>query len=475
MDRGSNPLHHNGSALGAGNEAVLSSGDRLLVGSFELHVCVVEDAAGAANAYLGAERLTHGRDDPFADLMAGLAPVSSPSVAAKASKNASTEAAFFPDPLGLGQVAASPPHADPFGDLLDFGASSGAGLVPAPAGSSSMGSASSIDALFGLGGNLVGTDPLALSPLADPLMQPNTASSVDPLRALQQAAAPIAASQGNHVPLLEQAYVPPLAQVVAAPPAAPLAPLAPQHAAKEVLDFDFEEVSAPVSTPPLPRPLAHQPDVISVKTTPVRAPAPVAVPDVPLAVRDAGATDSVLMAAFLRGVGSTHQMPTALTPEMMERIGALLRTSADGVLQLLLTRQEFKRGVRAEVTMIATEANNPLKFSPSVEVALAHLLGPGVRGFMGPEQAMANAFADLRAHQFGVMVGLRAALTHVLGLFTPEMLEQRITEKSRFDALFSANRKARLWDQFCALYAGIATEAEDDFHSLVWQSLCQGV
>ena len=34
------------------------------------------------------------------------------------------------------------------------------------------------------------------------------------------------------------------------------------------------------------------------------------------------------------------------------------------------------------------------------------------------------------------------------------------------NALFTANRKARLWDQFCQLYAGIATEAEDDFHSL---------
>ena len=28
VDRGSNPLHHNGNALGAGNEAVLSSGDK---------------------------------------------------------------------------------------------------------------------------------------------------------------------------------------------------------------------------------------------------------------------------------------------------------------------------------------------------------------------------------------------------------------------------------------------------------------
>jgi FHA domain-containing protein len=51
-------------------------------------------------------------------------------------------------------------------------------------------------------------------------------------------------------------------------------------------------------------------------------------------------------------------------------------------------------------------------------------------------------------------------------VFTPEKLEQRIADKTRLDALFASNRKARLWDQFCQLYAGIATEAEDDFHSL---------
>lgn len=475
VDRGSNPLHHNGNALGAGNEALLSSGDRLLVGSFELRVQVVEGAAGMAHADPGAERLTQGVDDPFADLMAGIAPASPPAAAgAQVAKNVSAEAALFPDPLGWSPAAASPASADPFGSLLDFGASSGAGLVPAPAGSAS--AASSIDALFGLGGNQAGADPLALSPLADPLMQPNTASSADPLQALQRAAAPIAASQGNHVPVLQQAYVPPLAQAQAQAVAAPsAAPTSPPAAAKVVLDFDFEEVSTPVfaAPSPAPAPVVHPPDVLPAEKTPVPPPAPVAMPVVPPGTGGAAVADSELMAAFLRGVGSSHQMPVALTPELMERIGALLRTSADGVLQLLLTRQEFKRGVRSEVTMISTEANNPLKFSPSVEVALAHLLGPGVRGFMGPEQAMANAFADLRAHQFGVMVGLRAALEHVLGLFTPETLEQRITEKSRFDALFSANRKARLWDQFCLLYAGIATEAEDDFHSLFGKAFAE--
>ena len=116
--------------------------------------------------------------------------------------------------------------------------------------------------------------------------------------------------------------------------------------------------------------------------------------------------------------------------------------------------------------MIASQANNPLKFSPTVEVALAHLLGPGVRGFMPAEAAMRDAYDDLRAHQFGVMVGLRAALAHVIARFEPAELETKIAAKSTFDSLFAAGRKARLWDQFVALYGGIAADAEDDFHSL---------
>ncbi len=178
------------------------------------------------------------------------------------------------------------------------------------------------------------------------------------------------------------------------------------------------------------------------------------------------ASDDVLLAAFLRGVNSTHQMPAALTPELMERIGALLRTATEGTLHLLIARQEVKKGVRAEVTMIAAQANNPLKFSPTAEVAMAHLLGNGVRGFMGPEEAMRDAFDDLRAHEFGVMVGMRAALAHVLARFTPAELEKKIAAKSALDALFAANRKAKLWDQFVTLYDSIAAEAEDDFHSL---------
>jgi FHA domain-containing protein len=209
-------------------------------------------------------------------------------------------------------------------------------------------------------------------------------------------------------------------------------------------------VPVPVPARPLPHPHAPAPQFDDQTGSPVGN----------------ATSDAELLAALLRGLGGLHKEPPALTPELMERIGIILRSATEGTLQLLLARQELKREVRAEVTMIASQANNPLKFSPTVEVALAHLLCDGVRGFMPPEVAMRDAFDDLRAHQFGVMVGMRAALAHVIGRFTPEELEKKIAAKSALDSLFAANRKAKLWDQFVALYGGIAAEAEDDFHSL---------
>ncbi|MDQ8000707.1 MAG: type VI secretion system-associated FHA domain protein TagH, partial [Pseudomonadota bacterium] len=220
------------------------------------------------------------------------------------------------------------------------------------------------------------------------------------------------------------------------------------------------------TTPPAPVAVPAPASPARERTAPPAAAVPAPQAAAPAASLPAGAGEAELLAAFLRGLGPVHQAPTTLTPALMERIGVLLRGATEGTLQLLLTRQEFKREVRAEVTMIAAQANNPLKFSPTVDVALAHLLGPGVRGFMPAEAAIRDAYDDLRSHQFGVMVGMRAALASLIERFGPDELEKKIAAKSALDSLFASGRKARLWDQFVALYGTIAAEAEDDFHTL---------
>lgn len=481
IDRGSNPMQCNGVSLGSGKEAALTDGARLVVGSFELTVRVTAAVAPPSlaipNTVLGGAAMAApaapSSDDPFADLLAGLAPPAAPAAAPAPTPAAVLpDSLLFPDPMESGSRNVQAAQIDPFANLLGPTPSStpaaGLGalddfsdLGAAPA----HGKAAGIDELFGGmgGGGGIGGDPLALSPLADPLLQPNTASEADPLAALQHAAPRTPTPRSDHLPIDQFGFTPPKAIEPPPPPPPPAPPpVAAPVPVQPLAQFDDItgqpiRISGPESSG---RPVESLPPPIDI------APAPPARRTAATSPPERIATDDELLAAFLRGLASTHQPPEMLTPGLMERIGSMLRSATEGTLQLLLTRQEFKREVRAEVTMIAAQANNPLKFSPTVEVALAHLLGPGVRGFMPPEAAMRDAFNDLRAHQFGVMVGMRAALAHVIGRFEPAELEKKISAKSALDALFSANRKAKLWDQFVSLYGGIASEAEDDFHSL---------
>jgi len=174
----------------------------------------------------------------------------------------------------------------------------------------------------------------------------------------------------------------------------------------------------------------------------------------------------VLLAAFREGLGVSEVQIDALTPEFMKLIGQLLYESTKGTVDLLVARAALKREVRAEMTMIVAKENNPLKFSPSVEVALNHLLHPPARGFLPAAPAMRDAYDDLRAHQFGFVAGMRAALEGVLKRFDPSQLEGKLTQKSVIDALLPATRKARLWELFHELYGQISAEASDDFHEL---------
>jgi FHA domain-containing protein len=183
-------------------------------------------------------------------------------------------------------------------------------------------------------------------------------------------------------------------------------------------------------------------------------------------VRTEAETDALLR-AFLEGAGVPDlKVPGGMTPELLNLVGQLMREAIGGTLDLLLARALTKREVRAQATVIITRENNPLKFSPSVETALNHLLSPHGREFMSPANAVRDAYNDLRSHQFGFMAGMRAALEGVLTRFDPAQLEQRLAQKGVLDALVPSNRKARLWELYAQLYREISKDAEDDFHTL---------
>ena len=234
IDQGSNPMQHNGKLIGAGKAVALAEGDRLTIGCFEL---AVSAAGGAAVAQPTS-------DDPFADLLSGIgapAPASAP-VAAPAPSGVSQ---LFPDPMAMAaapRAAAAPVSPDdPFADLL--GSDTAAPQPGAIEDFSNLGlrapdAAAGIDHLFDSAPpSGPGRDPLGMSPLADPLLQPNTAADADPFAALQQGAPKAApAPKADHLSVEHFGFRPP--QAVVPPqgggsllddPVAPLPPTPPSQ------------------------------------------------------------------------------------------------------------------------------------------------------------------------------------------------------------------------------------------------------
>lgn len=230
-----------------------------------------------------------------------------------------------------------------------------------------------------------------------------------------------------------------------APP--PAAISAPQPAVEPPKFTPPQAISAPQAAIPTPPPASTS------------APQP-AVPAPPSAPADE------LLAALLQGMSYAGPKVESLTPELMHRVGVLLREATQGTVDLLVARTATKREVRANATMIMQRENNPLKFSPNADAALAHLLQPDVSGFMGATEAMRDAYLDLRAHQFGVMAGMRSALSGLLQRFQPANLEQRLSTGSKLAALLPMARRSQLWEAYLSLHQDISQEAEDNFHAL---------
>jgi FHA domain-containing protein len=235
------------------------------------------------------------------------------------------------------------------------------------------------------------------------------------------------------------------------------APAAGADAEPETIDPLAAFGIAPAASPAPSRPAAAPAEPVPAAQRPAAAP-PRQAP--------ASADVQALLAAFREGLATPSLQLDALTPELMRLIGQLLHEAASGTVDLLVARAALKQELRAQATMIVARENNPLKFSPSAEAALTHLLAPPTRGFMPAAPAMRDAYQDLRAHQYGFVAGMRAALEGVLERFDPALLEGRLTQPSALQALLPGSRKARLWELFSDLYAQIRTEAADDFHAV---------
>lgn len=230
--------------------------------------------------------------------------------------------------------------------------------------------------------------------------------------------------------------------VVAAAPEAPEAPVAEAPAVA---------VAPPVASP-------------SPRAAPARAPSSPARKSV-RRTPDPSPDLDALAAAFARGAG-VRTDPALLTPEWMEHLGALLRTTAEGTLALLQSRAIAKRHMRAEGTHIAPRQNNPLKFSPDASEALTRMLQRnGSPGFLDPVAALQDAHRDLLVHQVAMVAGMRAAVFELFSRLGPDAVEKAEGPPRGLRRL-RVLRAAALWRRHRQQHAQLLEHLDDDFETI---------
>ncbi|TWD90346.1 FHA domain protein [Variovorax beijingensis] len=330
-----------------------------------------------------------------------------------------------------------------------------------------------------------GMDPLSFfaadndapSPLSDP--RPTALTHEDPLHdvhpaidLLSRPPAPQGYSHSNHARELAAQFRPPnpvpfepQVSAQAEPPPPPPPPPPVPAAAARVEDVAPPPPKAAPTEPPAPQ-----------QPKPVAAPSPVAAPPVPAAAPPSAPSSSdELFKAFLEGAGVPDvagQQP--LDAEAMRRLGRLMRAFTDGTIELLSSRAMLKREVRAEITMIVDEENNPFKILPNGRAVLMQMFGARMPGFLSPEAAVHDALGDLQSHQLGMVAGMRAALLTVLKRFDPTALNTATPHDGGLgEKLLPGGREARLWRQLQKLHAETTAAVEDDFQAVFGRAFQQ--
>jgi type VI secretion system protein len=456
VDLGSNPTLVNGRALEGSREAVLRTGDTLRIGAYSVAV-VIEPAGGTAPSEDAPYEMLGGAwtEPPQAAPWHGTqedAPLIPPLIPPDwdAGWNADRNADPKSDARAEPKAASSGKGPDaPDSPFLDDPLSATPLLRAQPA----RGVDANQDLLAALGSEL--------QPLSRPLTQP-----LDP--AIDSAPRPAAGSAFEHVsperavsslpPPLSPPLLPPHALIPHDYDALAAATMTgdaheralsdePEAGTRTVAPIPDAPTAAPKPTPPEPQPVAMQPR----QDTPPEAPAQTA------------ASADPIFTALLDGLGlDATQFTRHAKPELARVIGSMLREATQGTMTALRSRSVAKHESRIAMTLIEQRDNNPLKFFPDVDTALAQMLGRPNAAYLAPQAAMREAFRDLQGHELAVVAGRRAALGEALANIAPERIEASLRPASRVEGLL-VSRGARLWQQFVDTYEHAVRHADDDF------------
>lgn len=130
----------------------------------------------------------------------------------------------------------------------------------------------------------------------------------------------------------------------------------------------------------------------------------------------------------------------------------LLRISVQGYMQLLQARRLYKTELGGDYTSLSGKGNNPLKFSKTVDEAMALLTGEQSTGYLPADQSLEQACQDLLAHMQLSIAQVQQVIEQAQTTLNPQLIADELQHEGGFNLKLASSRKARLWDLYCERY-----------------------
>jgi type VI secretion system protein ImpI len=187
-------------------------------------------------------------------------------------------------------------------------------------------------------------------------------------------------------------------------------------------------------------------------------------------MRSVGSGADEFVRRFAGAAGIPPEIMNRIPPdELAEKLGQLMRLVTGEMMQLLSARSEARRMTRSSSqTVVQALDNNPLKFSPSPEEALAIFFGPPTRSYLDAQRALKAGFADLKSHQVRTYAAMQQAARRLGDDLSPKTIEASLPPEGGLGAVIG-NRRSRLWDAYVARWAASAERHDDGLADVFMQ------
>jgi type VI secretion system FHA domain protein len=177
------------------------------------------------------------------------------------------------------------------------------------------------------------------------------------------------------------------------------------------------------------------------------------------------------LTAFCRGAGiDPLTISTEARAAALQLAGQLLREAVLGLMDLNQSRTEFRNRFR-----IPPPTNDgpesPLNFSRGVDEALVRLLTT-TSTRAGSVEAIRQNFRELKAQNTATLSATRAAFEEFLARVDPKELEERF-ERGTKRGVFGSQNKAKFWDLYAEMFAGLVQRPADGFPHLFTETFAK--